>query len=548
VRDHDCFNLFGALALLRSLSAHGPTLCRRCRAGHARLPVGHGHEKVVSVRGRTVLVCVSALLASACGTPADRASHGTREPPADRHALSPAKSNLRFGAGTVPATSPTSLLASKPSSASSAFFVQEQDNNLTVWSGHSRVLELASGHQARFRASTDDEQWIGTELVPVNLCWSADLHPECEVESLTWSTAPDGYELLLGARKPTLGAARVETQLEARASSAGLVYTIRSEIELPEEALAAPWAIETVDLWFGGIFWPERENVSKELYSQFVFHSVEGLRSAPKLHSFPVWRDAPYETLQQPASVGFALSFLDHEAHGYSMRLQQASAPSAVGICWWTWDPHWFLLVDGTSSKLSYELVIEPVPIENQRGLLAAARAIDLTSIEEYAVPVFELGQLNDFSTRVSHGSQWGWEPHSRACTLDDQIGRSDASSVAIELLGAERTAWYSRALGLNYFDHEPLRGWFRVEGWVRTSSLSGQARIGVVAAPGPETSLYEEASPNWWWSASVNGTTEWSHVSVDFQAIDDRPVKIVLEQEGSGRSWFDDVSVKAKD
>jgi hypothetical protein len=159
-------------------------------------------------------------------------------------------------------------------------------------------------------------------------------------------------------------------------------------------------------------------------------------------------------------------------------------------------------------------------------------------------VPVFGPGRRNTFEKCVDHPSEWAWEPHSAECRLDESVGFSDRCSVTIRKQTRWRTAWYTRALGEDYHDHRPLTGRFEIRAMVRTQGLTGRARIGVRCYNGPECLLYSESGGTTVYSAAVSGTHDWTRRRIAFEAKGYGRFKIILEQEGSGQSWFDDVEL----
>ncbi len=421
--------------------------------------------------------------------------------------------------------------------------------DLSVRLGEAPVFILKNGYLARFRCTVDDDHWLGTRRHPVSLGWSPDRFPGVEVAEVTAEARADGFTITTCGSKPALPGVRFRTTVEGRVRQAGgpLQYTLRSVLTLdtPEafhDRLTRK-KVEYLDIWFEGLFWPECDGHDRELYETLLFQTPGGpLRSAPKLHVFPSLRGATYETLVCKMPEGGLFGLVDHEEPGYVIRINKLSAPGVVGICWWTWDPHLFMDVPADANRMAYEIEIEQIPCSRGKALAARAVPIAFRKDPDYQLPVFVRDDVNTFRKLVDRSDEWTWERHSRHCFVDEHVGADDEQSVAIRRASAGRTAWYTRALGEDYFDHRRLHGGHRITSVVRTRGVTGKARLGVLCYNGPETRLYEEPDPVAVFSSAVTGTNDWTRLEVAFDATGYKRFKIVLEQDGAGQSWFDNV------
>jgi hypothetical protein len=435
----------------------------------------------------------------------------------------------------------------------SAFTATHDGSNLRIEHDGEPIFLLTHGYLARFRSTRANDHWIGTTRHPMNLSWLPNAFPDATATLDSVALRDHGFDVSVSGTKPVDGrgplAFRTVVSAEARY---GDVLTWRIESSLRHAEPGRPvggWSegrpVEYLDPWIEGIFWPQRDGHDEELYEYFVFGGANGVyHKSPKLHIFPSIRDASYETLVQPMGGGDAFGVLDVEEGGYLFRAQRLDAPGSVNICWWTWDPHFMIDAPPDAASVAYAMEIEPVAAGRAARILAEARPIEFTKDEDYQLPVFKRDGVNAFDVNISTADQWAWEPSSRACRVDDAVGADDQRSVTIKLDDPEQAAWYARALGVDYFDHAPLDGGWRVDALVRTRDLNGQARIGLVAHHGAETWLYEEPSADSAYSRPLSGTNDWTPVTLRFKAEGYQRYKLVLEQRGIGQSWFDNVTL----
>lgn len=413
------------------------------------------------------------------------------------------------------------------------------------------VLIMTDGYRVRFRCNPVTDHWIGTRRTPVHLGWSPWDAAEVKDVLVHRDVAADRFKIGISGRKPQLDNATFTTTLLATrdVQTGRISYGILSDLNAsPAEVKNALGAgrIEYLDPWIEGVYWPQRDEHDRELYDAFVFFDAEtqSLTSAPKLHLFPCLRDGTYETLVRPMTTG-ALALVDKTEPGLRFLVADLSGPGTLGICWWTWDPHFYIDLDrATGYALSYTMRIEEIPPKTGQRMLADAEPIPFQTDAEHQVPSFSLDTVNRFDDMLDRPDEWSWEQHSRACEIDRSIGYDDHVSVTIR--GAEHTttAWYTRALGYDYFDHAALQAGQSVTAYVRTQDAPRGARVGVLCYNGPESWLYEEPEPVAVWSEPVVGTSDWQERSVKFDASGFKRFKIVLEQSGPGQSWFDNVAL----
>lgn len=426
------------------------------------------------------------------------------------------------------------------------------DLNFQILRGGKPVFKLTDGFRARMLCNPSNNHWIGTRRTPVHLGWAPWDAPEVTDVHVDREIHPNRFHLRITGVKPQIDKAAFSTDVIALhdTTTGRISYGIASNLDATADRVRQVLGanqIEYLDPWIEGIFWPERDGHDRELYQSFVFFdaNAQTLKRAPKLHLFPSLRGATYETLVSPMTTG-ALAVVDKSEPGIRFLVADLTGPGTLGICWWTWDPHFFVdLSKASGNQISYSMKIEEIPVKTGARMLADAKPIPFESDPDYQVPAFTRDRVNRFDDMLDEPGEWSWEPYSRACSIDRTLGYDDDVSVTIHGEPGKTTAWYTRSLGYDYFDHSLLTGQQAVTAMVRTKDVDNVSRIGVVCYNGAESWLYDEPDPVFAWSDPVTGTSDWQKRTVRFDAKGFKRFKIVLEQTGEGVSWFDNVVLR---
>jgi len=433
------------------------------------------------------------------------------------------------------------------------FSIQDGDAlNFSIRRDDKDVFILQEGYRARFRCNPLNDHWVGTRRTPVHLGWSPWDAGDVANVRVDHDTTPERFQVHIHGVKPQINNAPFTTTIIGTrdVKTGRIAYGITSELmATPAEVKTSLGAdrIEYIDPWIEGVFWHQRDDHDRELYQSFVFFDAEAqtLTSAPKLHIFPCLRDGTYETLVAPMTSG-ALALIDDKEPGLRFLIAALSGKGSLGICWWTWDPHFYLdLNSANSEKLTYAMKIEEMSPKAGARMLADATPIPFRDDPDHQLPTFTQSAVNRFDDMIDAPDEWCWEQYSRDCEIDRTLGYDD--DVCLTIHGAENTttAWYARTIGYDYFDHEPLEGGHVAIAQVRTRSVTEGARLGVFCYNTPESWLYAEKDAVEIWSDSVNGDNEWRELRVKFDGTGYKRFKIVLEQRGAGQSWFDNVELK---
>jgi len=234
-----------------------------------------------------------------------------------------------------------------------------------------------------------------------------------------------------------------------------------------------------------------------------------------------------------------------------------------AGVCAYMWDTHFGLRVcrgelpvvlpPGTVRTAAYELGV--------LGRSAAARLqrrARLRSPGAAADTPAYTGARHDFLATFRQGPfdsnpAWPWQravmSGSPACVefaRDARVGRSDIYSLRLSHRAPACAAWQATTLG-PAFGEPPFRRGQRLQltAWVRMRGVRGRVRIAVRVHRKGRGSVFDVANYEVFASAGLRGgDLDWCEVSVvtpHLTPVPDR-VHLLLELDGAGRVWFDDV------
>jgi hypothetical protein len=236
--------------------------------------------------------------------------------------------------------------------------------------------------------------------------------------------------------------------------------------------------------------------------------------------------------------------------------------PVTAGLCAYMWDGHFAFKVcageepvdlpGGSRFEAAYRL--SSVGREPGAKLVEAARKRDAPEINE--IPLYTAG-VNRFDTTWNDLPQgatgvwpWGHEIDSAGdgveCSLDRETGYDDRSSLRIVGGARARARWIATTLG-PAFGGAPFKdhGRFRLEAFVRTGQLAGRATLSIRLHRSGIGDVFDTASYDLFSGArEASGDTDWVRLSVETPPISPPPdrLHLLLEHEGSGTSWFDNV------
>jgi hypothetical protein len=226
---------------------------------------------------------------------------------------------------------------------------------------------------------------------------------------------------------------------------------------------------------------------------------------------------------------------------------------TSVGVCNWGYDVH--LVGHYTRDELygpicpCFRALL--CPDERARRLLEAAKPVPEVEHRGFrALPIYERETSFEKGLRLNEPSPgdtdpWPWHPDGEGLSWDRTVGRSDAYSLKIQKETTGPSEWFYDREGDGAWT-EPWRPTvgFRITGYIRTEQVAGRGsclavRWGVYNSPERYPYLCSE---------KLSGTNDWTKVSVEIRGPhppDCSGINIILRQDGSGTTWFDDLKVE---
>jgi hypothetical protein len=459
--------------------------------------------------------------------------------------------------------------------------VAEAQPTTKVFHAGELILELRNQRFIRFRSNAESDLWIATENAPMDLAWSYQDVNDLEVQAVAHRILPNGFEIELQATKPSISG-KVDLVIEGLwlPDRKEFQYVIRStmDADLDKWWEVSRWAkmgaytsglpgasLDAFDYHIDRISTPDLlqndQPLSDIAYDYFI-RSDDGADwiKWPKLHVSFTTRRGDYANLNMntPHEEGSFFGFIDPRKGGWKTRLLKA--PDTPGssvrfmLCWFYMDVH-FLLRNavpprGTSERFTLEYAVEFMPVSAEEGsqLLEAAEEKPWREMEEFRVPVFSRNNRFDELISGTRETQWPWFASSWDCKWDDTVGYDDQYSVQIDSETSGAKAWYFFSWGFPR-DEEKIGGRrFRLTAKVKIESVDQWARIAVVEDNNGDYWLHSPGARDrrgkWVTSEHVSGSTDWQTLTLEFTARGGIPM-IVLEQEGPGTTWFDNVVIE---
>lgn len=455
-----------------------------------------------------------------------------------------------------------------------------------VYQGKDLLLELRNNRFIRFRGTPQNDLWIASEHAPMDLAWSYQDVNDFDIQSINARKTPQGFLIDIEADKPSVDG-KVKLSIEARWNSGTKMfeYMLTSTMDANLEAWwnVSRWAksgaytsrrpgasLDAFDYHINRISITDllQNNYKPEdiLYDAFV-RSKDGKtwEKWPKLHvSFTTRPGTNYIALNalgnyQIDDAGEYFGFLDGNEGGWlTQLLEMPETPgSSVSfmLCWFYQDVH-FLMRNavppkGTSERftLRYKVHFVPQPPARAQEILATATELPWREQGEYQLPVFSMNNRFDKLISGSRETQWPWFASSWDCVWDDSVGYDDNTSVRITSTTPGPKAWYVANLwGYPRDQHHIAGKRFRMSAMVKTSDLKGRARIAVIADSKGDAWIHHPSHngkrfDTWTTSEWISGDNDWQKLTVEFKVAGDPA--LVLEQEGEGTTWFDNVVIE---
>ncbi len=231
----------------------------------------------------------------------------------------------------------------------------------------------------------------------------------------------------------------------------------------------------------------------------------------------------------------------------------ETAGRTSIGVCNWGYDIHFggHYARDELYGPICERFRILLCPDGKVKEMLERVRPVPEVEYKGFReLPVYERETSFEKGLRLnepSHGDTdpWPWHPDGEGLSWDRTSGRSDHFSLKIQKETPGPSEWFYDREGDGAWT-EPWRPGvgFRVTGYVRTEDVRGRGsclalRWGVYN--------YPERYP-YICSEKLTGTNDWTRVSVEIRGHhppDCSGIHIILRQDGSGATWFDDLKVE---
>jgi hypothetical protein len=344
-------------------------------------------------------------------------------------------------------------------------------------------------------------------------------------------------------------------------SSGGYAVEIQAVIEV---APGKTWSVthnpshgelEFCNLWPEGTFNPQ----GTKSYTQCFVQRGENVALIPHTH---LESSDKHNILMQR---GDRFGWLLEEENPVFELLSEAGI--SAGLCAYMWDAHFgyrtchspggVKLEAGSRHEAKFRLT----RVGRADGKALIARGVRADAAEAAMTPVYVDG-LNTFretflSLPEGEHSAWPWtfevsagdHPRTRG-TIDRSLGYDDSNSLRISSEGSGAARWIATTLGPAFGGAPFVDGKrYRLFAVACSASLKGMARAGL--------RLHREGTPGlgdarayeiYWSGREISGTTPWTALELITPPISPPPdrVHILLDLEGEGSSWFDNVFFEA--
>lgn len=225
---------------------------------------------------------------------------------------------------------------------------------------------------------------------------------------------------------------------------------------------------------------------------------------------------------------------------------------TAISICGWSYDVH---LVgnytrDELYAPLSPHFRIRLCPDDQVDQMMSAAAPVPPVNCHGFEeLPIYERRSSFSNGLRLNEPSPgntdpWPWLPRGEGTEWCKNNGRSDSFSLKISKDTSGPSEWIMDREGEAFWTQKWTAATaFRISAYIRTDGVQGR---GSFLALQWGVYNYAQRFP-YVCSQKLVGTHDWSLVSVEIHCPPPpgiSGVNIILRQDGSGTTWFDDLEV----
>jgi len=489
------------------------------------------------------------------------------------------------------------VMAQAEGSAYPEITVRQDDAGTFIMMEGDIICELEKNRYLRFRATNADDNWVGCERKGADLCIafadkgvtgivveSADFtnNEEEGYFEVKVSGYKDGLDCYVnysvkGIWVPEIGKFKYtyETDMDADLEKWYANSVTASGYYNQNPNARAP--IEITDYHIEHI--ATTDIVQSETYKdmplryEWFLASDDGSEweKFPKVHVPYPTRTGDYITIRERGSrlsAGTKFGFTDKEHGGWMSTVNRTSVNGiAFELCWYFFDVH-ILMYNAVPPRysadrftLDFSIDFDPLSKEEGNDLVAEATERNWRDYEEYALPL--LSKNNTFDTLITDiDSEHTCETHlwwasSFDCYRDDTVGYDDNYSATIkrDTADAQPLGWNTFGWGYPFEEQSIKMRKFRFSAMVKTENVTGLARLAFAVKKdgsdlwyGTNTHL-ADGTPRediiaWQFSDGLTGTNDWTPISMEF-TVNGVINSLILEQSGSGQSWFDNVVIE---
>jgi len=359
------------------------------------------------------------------------------------------------------------------------------------------------------------------------------------------------------------------------------IYDFQDELTFnsPEFFNGAPTAVEFSDPWYVGCPGPAVAfpGMWKKRYQHFVYEAESGgVKVIPVNHyitshkgGIKLESESQFSTDTVPDMIkaqrngiwlkedGMFLTAYEPDGNPAIQFMGETAKKSSINICWWGYDIH-------LSRSITPDELFEPIPIHFRifqcpnaivqdllkRGVTPPLGPDECGSRKDY--PVYERISSFDKGLRLDEVYEgnidpFTWECKGNGAEWDKTYGMSDTYCLKIDRKEEGLTRWQTlQGDGEGFFAEPwtPCKG-YKVSCYVKTESVTGRGSTLAVQyyVPHPPQKLPIVTA------GRVTGTHEWIKLEIEVGAPPAYPpvtgvLMIMLQQDGSGTTWFDDLEV----
>jgi len=253
---------------------------------------------------------------------------------------------------------------------------------------------------------------------------------------------------------------------------------------------------------------------------------------------------------------GFAGMFWKRDGENPVIELSRnISRPVHLGVCDMYYDLHFGHLLPVENGRCvlrageQFEVNYRFLTYEGAKAADIAKqmrmRTISAEELKRLDRPAYRAG-LNTFAESLHlFDESLPWWP-ARGAFWDKQVGHGDNFSLRVESSGGEPAQWEINVGRDLLFDPLVEGATYRLRAWAKTAGVTGNgARIGFGNRVAKFPGISNDSPPvEYRWSQTIKGNSDWTLLEVTGLPVpkDTLYANLVLQLDGTGKAWFDDV------